>query len=159
MTPISGSGKQRHLNNWELYGPFSFVVICFLVNHAVNLLSFKTTICMIKMVRNPIFAPVNSIWLSSTAINYFNLILTLTYWSDTSLSQLLPRERKKHEYLESVKNLYKHLPEVKRIIRYIYGSHSLLSRKRRLWPWYGLLKQQNINWSYIFLYQWIVLFL
>lgn len=33
--------------------------------------------------------------------------------------QLLPRERKKHEYLEAVKNRYKHLPEVKRIVRYV----------------------------------------
>lgn len=34
--------------------------------------------------------------------------------------QLLPRERKNHEYMEAVKNRYKHLPEVKRIVRYIY---------------------------------------
>lgn len=33
--------------------------------------------------------------------------------------QVLPRERKKHEYLEAVKNRYKHLPEVKRIVRYV----------------------------------------
>lgn len=32
--------------------------------------------------------------------------------------QLLPRERKQHEYQEAVKNRYKHLPEVKRIVRY-----------------------------------------
>ncbi|KAL7000454.1 hypothetical protein U1Q18_001604, partial [Sarracenia purpurea var. burkii] len=31
---------------------------------------------------------------------------------------LLPRERKNHEYLEAVKNRYKHLPEVKRIVRH-----------------------------------------
>ncbi|XP_073028273.1 uncharacterized protein [Primulina eburnea] len=34
------------------------------------------------------------------------------------LGVLLPRERKKHEYLEAVKNRYKHLPEVKRIVRH-----------------------------------------
>lgn len=34
------------------------------------------------------------------------------------LGVLLPRERKKHEYLESVKNRYKHLPEIKRIVRH-----------------------------------------
>ena len=32
--------------------------------------------------------------------------------------QILPRERKKHEYMDAVKNRYKHLPEVKRILRY-----------------------------------------
>ncbi|KAG5553534.1 hypothetical protein RHGRI_011410 [Rhododendron griersonianum] len=32
--------------------------------------------------------------------------------------QLLPRERKNHEYREAVKNRYKHLPEVKRIVRH-----------------------------------------
>ncbi|KAG6661539.1 DDB1- and CUL4-associated factor 13 isoform X2 [Carya illinoinensis] len=31
---------------------------------------------------------------------------------------LLPRERKKHDYHEAVKNRYKHLPEVKRILRH-----------------------------------------
>lgn len=31
---------------------------------------------------------------------------------------LLPRERKQHEYQEAVKNRYKHLPEVKRIVRH-----------------------------------------
>ncbi|CAH9074815.1 unnamed protein product [Cuscuta epithymum] len=31
---------------------------------------------------------------------------------------LLPRERKNHEYLEAVKNRYKHLPEIKRIVRH-----------------------------------------
>ncbi|CAI0385260.1 unnamed protein product [Linum tenue] len=31
---------------------------------------------------------------------------------------LLPREQKKHEYQEAVKNRYKHLPEVKRIVRH-----------------------------------------
>lgn len=31
---------------------------------------------------------------------------------------LLPRERKNHEYREAVKNRYKHLPEVKRIVRH-----------------------------------------
>lgn len=47
------------------------------------------------------------------------------------LGVLLPRERKKHEYLEAVKNRYKHLPEVKRIIRHrhlpkaIYKAASL----------------------------------
>ncbi|XP_057949025.1 uncharacterized protein LOC131144407 [Malania oleifera] len=34
------------------------------------------------------------------------------------LGALLPRERKNHEYLEAVKNRYKHLPEVKRIVRH-----------------------------------------
>ncbi|XP_057972238.1 uncharacterized protein LOC131160495 [Malania oleifera] len=34
------------------------------------------------------------------------------------LGVLLPRERKNHEYLEAVKNRYKHLPEVKRIVRH-----------------------------------------
>lgn len=32
--------------------------------------------------------------------------------------QLLPREQKRHEYHEAVKNRYKHLPEVKRIVRH-----------------------------------------
>ncbi|KAB1200681.1 DDB1- and CUL4-associated factor 13 [Morella rubra] len=32
--------------------------------------------------------------------------------------QLLPREKKRHEYHEAVKNRYKHLPEVKRILRH-----------------------------------------
>ncbi|KAG5545241.1 hypothetical protein RHGRI_017639 [Rhododendron griersonianum] len=34
------------------------------------------------------------------------------------LGVLLPRERKNHEYREAVKNRYKHLPEVKRIVRH-----------------------------------------
>ncbi|CAM8937932.1 unnamed protein product [Rhodiola kirilowii] len=34
------------------------------------------------------------------------------------LGVLLPREKKKHDYLEAVKNRYKHLPEVKRIVRH-----------------------------------------
>ncbi|KAL2650837.1 hypothetical protein R1flu_018965 [Riccia fluitans] len=34
------------------------------------------------------------------------------------LGILLPREKKKHAYLESVKERYKHLPEIKRIDRY-----------------------------------------
>uniref|UniRef100_A0A7N0TIW4 Sof1-like protein domain-containing protein n=1 Tax=Kalanchoe fedtschenkoi TaxID=63787 RepID=A0A7N0TIW4_KALFE len=34
------------------------------------------------------------------------------------LGVLLPREKKKHDYLEAVKKRYKHLPEVKRIIRH-----------------------------------------
>ncbi|ESQ54406.1 hypothetical protein EUTSA_v10025176mg [Eutrema salsugineum] len=34
------------------------------------------------------------------------------------LGVLLPREQRKHEYDESVKNRYKHLPEVKRIVRH-----------------------------------------
>ncbi|PON97823.1 Guanine nucleotide-binding protein, beta subunit [Trema orientale] len=34
------------------------------------------------------------------------------------LGVLLPREQKKHEYHEAVKNRYKHLPEVKRIVRH-----------------------------------------
>ena len=32
--------------------------------------------------------------------------------------QLLPREKKRNEYHEAVKNHYKHLPEVKRSLRY-----------------------------------------
>jgi WD repeat and SOF domain-containing protein 1 len=31
--------------------------------------------------------------------------------------QILPRERKKQEYLDAVKERYKHLPEIKRIVR------------------------------------------
>ncbi|TYK21623.1 DDB1- and CUL4-associated factor 13 [Cucumis melo var. makuwa] len=34
------------------------------------------------------------------------------------LGVLLPREKRKHEYQEAVKNRYKHLPEVKRIVRH-----------------------------------------
>ncbi|XP_062105935.1 uncharacterized protein LOC133817436 [Humulus lupulus] len=34
------------------------------------------------------------------------------------LGVLLPREQKKHEYHEAVKNRYKHLPDVKRIVRH-----------------------------------------
>ncbi|KAH7536760.1 hypothetical protein FEM48_Zijuj03G0020700 [Ziziphus jujuba var. spinosa] len=34
------------------------------------------------------------------------------------LGVLLPREQKRHEYHEAVKNRYKHLPEVKRIVRH-----------------------------------------
>ncbi|XP_047307631.1 DDB1- and CUL4-associated factor 13 [Impatiens glandulifera] len=34
------------------------------------------------------------------------------------LGVLLPRERRKHEYMEAVKSRYKHLPEVKRIVRH-----------------------------------------
>nr|XP_010927609.1 DDB1- and CUL4-associated factor 13 [Elaeis guineensis] len=34
------------------------------------------------------------------------------------LGVLLPREQKKHEYLDAVKERYKHLPEVKRIVRH-----------------------------------------
>jgi hypothetical protein len=34
-----------------------------------------------------------------------------------SILQLLPREQKRHEYNEALKNRYKHLPEVKRIVR------------------------------------------
>ncbi|KAF4352007.1 uncharacterized protein LOC115699717 [Cannabis sativa] len=34
------------------------------------------------------------------------------------LGVLLPREQKKHEYQEAVKNRYKHLPDVKRIVRH-----------------------------------------
>ncbi|KAI8009245.1 DDB1- and CUL4-associated factor 13 [Camellia lanceoleosa] len=47
------------------------------------------------------------------------------------LGVLLPRERRKHEYQEAVKNRYKHLPEVKRIVRHrhlpkpIYKATSL----------------------------------
>ncbi|KAL8468765.1 hypothetical protein ACS0TY_031823 [Phlomoides rotata] len=47
------------------------------------------------------------------------------------LGVLLPREQKKHEYMEAVKNRYKHLPEVKRIVRHrhlpraIYKAASL----------------------------------
>lgn len=31
--------------------------------------------------------------------------------------QLLPREKRKLEYLDAVKERYKHLPDVKRIVR------------------------------------------
>ncbi|GFP86440.1 ddb1- and cul4-associated factor 13 [Phtheirospermum japonicum] len=34
------------------------------------------------------------------------------------LGVLLPRERRKHEYMLAVKNRYKHLPEIKRIVRH-----------------------------------------
>ncbi|XP_021894311.1 DDB1- and CUL4-associated factor 13 [Carica papaya] len=34
------------------------------------------------------------------------------------LGVLLPREQKKHDYHEAVKNRYKHLPEIKRIVRH-----------------------------------------
>ncbi|KAJ0112782.1 hypothetical protein Patl1_02324 [Pistacia atlantica] len=34
------------------------------------------------------------------------------------LGVLHPRERRKHEYHEAVKNRYKHLPDVKRIVRH-----------------------------------------
>lgn len=34
------------------------------------------------------------------------------------LGVLLPREQKRHEYNEALKNRYKHLPEVKRIVRH-----------------------------------------
>lgn len=37
-----------------------------------------------------------------------------------SFCQLLPRERKKQEYLDAVKNRYKHLPDVKRIVRFAF---------------------------------------
>ncbi|XWS54141.1 hypothetical protein CRYUN_Cryun10bG0063500 [Craigia yunnanensis] len=45
----------------------------------------------------------------------------LRLWKAKASEQLgvvLPREKKKHEYLEAVKNRYKHLPEVKRIVRH-----------------------------------------
>ncbi|CAA0816210.1 Unknown protein [Striga hermonthica] len=45
----------------------------------------------------------------------------LRLWKANASEQqgvILPRERKKHEYLEAVKNRYKHLPEVKRIVRH-----------------------------------------
>ncbi|XP_009761693.1 uncharacterized protein LOC107809218 [Nicotiana tabacum] len=45
----------------------------------------------------------------------------LRLWKAKASEQLgvvLPRERKKHEYLEAVKNRYKHLAEVKRIVRH-----------------------------------------
>ncbi|OMO91860.1 Sof1-like protein [Corchorus olitorius] len=49
----------------------------------------------------------------------------LSLWKAKASQQLgvvLPREKKKHEYLEAVKNRYKHLPQVKRIVRH---RHSL----------------------------------
>lgn len=58
----------------------------------------------------------------------------LRVWKAKASEQLgvvLPRERKKHEYLEAVKNRYKHLPEIKRIVRHrhlpkaIYKAGSL----------------------------------
>ncbi|XP_076881851.1 uncharacterized protein LOC143530075 [Bidens hawaiensis] len=45
----------------------------------------------------------------------------LRLWKAKASEQLgvvLPRERKKHEYMEALKNRYKHLPEVKRILRH-----------------------------------------
>ncbi|KAI8551567.1 hypothetical protein RHMOL_Rhmol06G0196200 [Rhododendron molle] len=45
----------------------------------------------------------------------------LRLWKANASEQLgilLPRERKNHEYREAVKNRYKHLPEVKRIVRH-----------------------------------------
>ncbi|XP_022746698.1 DDB1- and CUL4-associated factor 13-like isoform X2 [Durio zibethinus] len=45
----------------------------------------------------------------------------LRLWKAKASEQLgvvLPREKKKQEYLEAVKNRYKHLPEVKRIVRH-----------------------------------------
>ncbi|XP_055823520.1 uncharacterized protein LOC129892022 [Solanum dulcamara] len=45
----------------------------------------------------------------------------LRLWKAKASEQMgviLPRERKKHEYLEAVKNRYKHLHEVKRIVRH-----------------------------------------
>ncbi|KAD6795730.1 hypothetical protein E3N88_06626 [Mikania micrantha] len=47
----------------------------------------------------------------------------LRLWKAKASEQLgviLPRERKKHEYMEAVKNRYKHLPEIKRILRYYW---------------------------------------
>ncbi|XP_068313588.1 uncharacterized protein [Pyrus communis] len=45
----------------------------------------------------------------------------LRLWKSKASEQLgvlLPREQKKHEYHEAVKNRYKHLPEIKRIVRH-----------------------------------------
>ncbi|KAJ4874129.1 DDB1- and CUL4-associated factor 13 [Raphanus sativus] len=45
----------------------------------------------------------------------------LRLWKAKASEQLgviLPREQKKHEYNEAVKNRYKHLPEIKRIVRH-----------------------------------------
>ncbi|KAK1302421.1 hypothetical protein QJS10_CPB12g00982 [Acorus calamus] len=59
-----------------------------------------------------------------------NLRLWKTNASE-QLGVLLPRERKKHDYHEAVKERYKHLPEVKRIVRHrhlpkpIYKASSL----------------------------------
>jgi WD repeat and SOF domain-containing protein 1 len=42
-------------------------------------------------------------------------------WKSKASEQLgvvLPREKRKHEYHEAVKNRYKHLPEIKRIVRH-----------------------------------------
>lgn len=47
--------------------------------------------------------------------------MNLRLWkakASEQLGVLLPREQKKHEYHEKVKNRYKHLPEVKRIVRH-----------------------------------------
>lgn len=47
--------------------------------------------------------------------------MNLRLWkakASEQLGVLLPREQKKHEYHEAVKNRYKHLPEVKRIVRH-----------------------------------------
>ena len=45
------------------------------------------------------------------------LLLNSCMWLNKSLVQLLPRERKKQEYQDALKERYKHLPEVKRIVR------------------------------------------
>lgn len=59
---------------------------------------------------------------SSFDIHYINLSISLfvvlLMFCLVMLLQLLPREKKRHEYHEAVKNRYKHLPEVKRIVRY-----------------------------------------
>lgn len=56
---------------------------------------------------------------------YTCILKTLQLWRVNShmliwcaVLQILPREQKKHEYNEAVKNRYKHLPEIKRIVRY-----------------------------------------
>ncbi|GAB2285383.1 hypothetical protein Dimus_019838 [Dionaea muscipula] len=60
----------------------------------------------------------------------FNLRLWKAKASE-QLGVLLPRERKKHDYNEAVKNRYKHLPDVKRIVRHrhlplpIFKAHAL----------------------------------
>ncbi|KAL0001997.1 hypothetical protein SO802_015778 [Lithocarpus litseifolius] len=45
------------------------------------------------------------------------------------LGVLLPREKKRHEYDEALKNRYKHLPEVKRILRFGLGTLFLVCIK------------------------------
>lgn len=62
----------------------------------------------------------------------FNLRLWKAKASE-QLGVVLPREQKKHEYMEALKKRYKHLPEVKRIIRHRHLPEPIYkaSKKRR----------------------------